>query len=111
MNGGDDLLILAKDALDKGFCSLLSSHSEAEDLIGKKITLNKLGVIVKEKDGKRNARVIWDLKESGVNSLCSQGERILLPKLSDVGSDVVDIYHSGGRPRFLAVDIRDALHI
>lgn len=50
------------------------------------------------------------MRESGVNELCSQGERIILPKLIDVVEDALDIYKRGGRPCFLAIDIRGAFH-
>ena len=73
-------------------------------------TFNKLGVIVKERAGKRKARIIWDLRESGVNKLYSQGERILLPRLSDVVGDALDVFRRGGTPSFFAIDVRDAFH-
>ena len=106
----DDLTALVEEASKKGFCSIYDTMEEAQTHIGMKPVLNKLGVIVKEKPGSRKARIIWDLKESGVNQLCSQGERILLPKVSDVVHDVLETYREGGRPRFLAVDIKDAFH-
>ena len=106
----EDLTKLVEEAFSKGFCTIYDSVEEAEKQIGVRPVLNKLGVIIKEKQNSRKARIIWDLKESGVNQLCSQGERILLPKLSDVVHDVLEIYRKGGRPRFLAVDIRDAFH-
>ena len=45
-----------------------------------------------------------------MNELCSQGERILLPKIADTIADAVDIYRKKGKPKFLAVDIRDAFN-
>lgn len=56
------------------------------------------------------AKAIWDMRESGVNKLCSQGERLLLPKISDVIADALEVYKRGGKPQLLAVDIRDAFH-
>lgn len=105
-----DLTELVKEAYEKGFCSFASSIEEAGDMIGAPPLLNKLGLLVKEKDGKRKCRIIWDLKESKSNSLCSQGERVLLPKLSDVSQDILEVFRKGGAPRLLAVDIRDAFH-
>ena len=105
-----DLNQLVRDALDKGFCSLSDSVEEATCKVGIEPTFNKLGVIVKERAGKRKARIIWDLRESGVNKLCSQGERILLPRLSDVVGDALDVFRRGGTASFFAIDVRDAFH-
>ena len=49
--------------------------------------LNTLG-IVKEKESGRKARIIWDLREFGINELCSQGERIILPRVTDAIEDI-----------------------
>ena len=58
----------------------------------------------------RKARIIWDMRESGINKLCCQGERVLLPKVSDVIDDILCFIRKGGRPSFVAIDIRDAFH-
>ena len=105
-----DLHALISDAHNKGFCTILESMEEAELHIGKRPVLNKLGVIVKEKPNSRKARIIWDLRESSVNKLCHQAERIILPKLSDVTHDALEVFRKGGIPKFLAVDIKDAFH-
>ena len=70
-----------------------------------KPVLNKLGV--KEKPGSREARIIWDLKWSQPTMFARW---ILLPKISDVVHDVFEAYRNGGKPRFLAVDVKDAFH-
>ena len=106
----EDLNKLVKEAHSKGFCSIFDSMEDAESHIGRKPILNKLGVIVKEKGDTRKARIIWDLKESSVNKLCNQAERIILPKLSDVTHDALEIFRRKGKPSFLAVDIKDAFH-
>ena len=105
-----DLNQLILEAHGKGFCTLYDSMEEATAEVGRTPVLNKLGVIVKQKGETRKARIIWDLRESGVNNLCSQGERVLLPKLSDVVGDAIEVIRSGGSPKFLAIDIRDAFH-
>lgn len=109
-----DLISLIDEAHKKGFCTYYGSVEQAEAAIGQKVVLNKLGVIVKEKVTSqgitRKARIIWDLRESKVNQLCSQGERVLLPKLADAIEDAIRIYRNNGRPSFLAIDIRDAFH-
>ena len=50
------------------------------------------------------------MKESGINRLCDQGERIVLPRLSDVVASALEVFRNGGTPAFLAIDIRDAFH-
>lgn len=93
---------LLQEAIEKGFCSLSNSVEKATAKVGTKPTFNKLGVIVKDRAGKQKARNIWNLKESGVNKLCSHGERVLLPKLSAVVSDALDVFRKGGAiPRSL----------
>lgn len=67
-------------------------------------------MIVKVKESGRKARIIWDLRESRINSLCRQGERVILPRLRDAIMDANRIYRQGGLPRFLAVDITNAFH-
>ena len=109
-----ELLKLVGDSLDKGFCSLYNCTQDAFEDLGIEPVLNKVGVIVKDKITQsgvtRKARIIWDMRESHINSLCSQGERIILPKVTDVVSDAIDIFRAGGTPSFVAVDIRDAFH-
>ena len=93
----DDLEQLVLEAKSKGFCALYDSIEEAEKAVGKKIVLNKLGLIVKERDGKRKARIIWDLKESKVNALCSQGERIVCqmpPRAQTMCSDLAAVHRT-----------------
>ena len=50
------------------------------------------------------------MKESGINRLCDQGERIVLPRLLDVVASALEVFRKGGAPAFLAIDIRDAFH-
>ena len=110
----DDLLQLVDEAHSKGFCSFFQTMKDAEEDIGMTPVLNKLGVLVKEKPSPngmvRKARLIWDMKESKINSLCNQGERILLPRVNDVVADVVKTYRTGGRPSFVAIDFQDVFH-
>ena len=109
-----ELLKLVGDSIDKGFCFLYSSTQEAFEDLGIEPVLNKLGVIVKDKvtpsGVTRKSKIIWDMRESHINSSCSQGGRIILPKVTDVISDAIDIFPAGGTPSFVAVDIRDAFH-
>ena len=106
----EDLLRLIKEADSQGFCSFYNSLDEVQSDLGIKPVLNRLGVIVKVKESGRKARIIWDLRESQINSLCRQGERVILPRLRDAIMDANRIYRKGGLPRFLAVDITNAFH-
>ena len=108
--GQDDLEKLINEAKDKGFISIFGTMEEASEYLGRWPVLNKLGFIIKIKGEKRKARLIWDLRESGVNDLCAQGERIILPRLTDAASDAVSIFRSGGKPCFFAIDIENAFH-
>ena len=76
----EDLITLVTEAQAKGFISLSDTMEETAEYLGRWPVLNKLGFIVKVKGDKRKARLIWDFRESGANGLCSQGERIMLPR-------------------------------
>jgi len=89
---------LIQEAVDAGFCTIYNSVKQAEVELGRTPLLNKLGVIVKEKESGRKCRIIWDLKESRINSLCHQGERVILPKLTDVPLGGVDSEKPSGAP-------------
>ena len=104
---------LISDYVARGFCQIAYSPQEAEEALGGRPVLNKLGVLVKEKrdaHGKvvKKARVIWDLRESSVNKACHQGERIILPRLLDVVSSALSSYRRGRPPYLAGVDIKDA---
>ena len=84
---------------------------QAEDLAGGKVILNKLGVIVKNRLGKKKSRIIWDLRESGVNLKCDQSERIvLLLRLLDLVHSCLKLMREGKRPILAAAVIEDAFH-
>ena len=106
----DELCKLVADAHQKGFCTFYSSVEEAEKEIGAKPVLNKLGVIVKVKETGKKARIIWDLRESGVNKICNPSERIILPRLIDAAQDILTVFRHNGVPRLLAIDVQDAFH-
>eukprot|EP00969_Alexandrium_andersonii_P320083 14141793-Alexandrium_andersonii.AAC.1 len=57
-------------------------------------------------------RVVWDLQRSLVNGRVRQGERIVLPRLSDVIADTVDLLREFGAEQvgFLGTDVADAFH-
>ena len=61
-------------------------------------------------DNKKKSRIIWDMRESGVNQRCDPSERILLPRLMDAVHDALDLMRAGKTPILAAVDIADAFH-
>ena len=79
----EDLQKLIREAQLKGFCRVLEDNDENRKLLEGPQVLNKLGVVVKFQgpDNKKKSRIIWDMRESGVNQRCDPSERILLPRL------------------------------
>ena len=58
----EDLDKLISEYVEKGWCRLLPSIEAAEIELGEKVTLNKLGVVVKfTESGTKKSRVVWDL--------------------------------------------------
>jgi hypothetical protein len=94
-----------------------------EYLDATEIMLSKLALASKTKpDGSAKRRLIWDFLRSEVNSLIHQGERIILPRVSDfVEGILLDTYGSVevyNKPQLLGdasswlfgIDISDAFH-
>ena len=109
----EELEKLVLKAEEQGFCHLVKDEAELRAEIGNFI-LNRLGVVVKYKgegpEQTKKARIIWDLRESKVNRRCDQGERVVLPRLLDVVSDLKSLAEQGTPPLLAAVDIQDAFH-
>ena len=105
----EDLDKLISEYVEKGWCRLLPSIEAAETELGEKVTLNKLGVVVKfTESGTKKSRVVWDLRRSGANAKCHQAERIVLPRLTDLAAAATRAYRSGEEPWLVALDVRDA---
>ena len=105
----EDLDKLISEYVEKGWCRLLPSIEAAELELGEKVTLNKLGVVVKfTESGNKKSRVVWDLRRSGANAKCHQAERIVLPRLTDLAAAATRAYRSGKEPWLVALDVRDA---
>ena len=79
-----------------------------------RFVLNKLALISKMKpDGTWKHRLVWDLLRSKVNSVVRQGERVVLPRPSDLVADLLELGASapnGSEVLLLGVDIQDAFH-
>ena len=103
-----DLNDLMEDYVKRGFCHFVNDEAEATTELGRPPIINKLGVVVKYKDGKKKSRIIWDMRESKANLACSQGERILLPRLEDVAQAALKVYKKGNTPWLAVVDVKDA---
>ena len=72
----------------------------------------KVATLVKQKsDGTQKVRFIVDMLRSGVNSLAVAGERIVLPRATDLINFTLDLWEAA-RPgeflEFLTIDIADA---
>ena len=104
----EELRKLMDEYLNRKFCHVVRDERQAEEELGRPPILNRLGVLVKEKEGIKKFRVIWDLKESQANLACSQGERIILPRLNDVAEAAVKEYRQDQEVWLTAVDVRDA---
>ena len=106
----DEVHRLVREAEGKGFCEVFKARSEVRELLGAEPILNKLGVVVKYKEGVKKARIIWDLRESLVNKACDPAERVILPRLLDVVTSCISMMREGLRPTLAVADIRDAFH-
>lgn len=109
VEGKEEVHKLINDYMVRGMCHLVATEEEVEKELGRPPLLNKLGLITKVKeDGTKKHRLIWDLRESKANLACSQGERIMLPKLMDVAEAAVAVYRNGKQPWIAVADIQDA---
>ena len=54
------------------------------------VTVNRLGVVAREKTGKLKLRLMHDLRRSRVNARVQLSEGIVLPKLNDARNDILD---------------------
>ena len=100
--------------VEKGWAVAVPTWGELTDQLGSdQIPINRLGLITKARpDGSLKHRIVWDLRRSLVNSLVRQGERIILPRLSDVVDDAhaLAAENPPGSLRVLGTDIEDAFH-
>ena len=70
--------------LAKGHLRAFDTHEELAAFVNSvKPILNKLGLIVKTRNGITKARMILDTKKSGVKRITSQAQRVTLPRLFD----------------------------
>ena len=98
----------------KGWASATSSWEHACRQVGSRdITLNKLALITKTRpDGSVKHRLIWDLLRSQVNAAVRQGERVILPRISDVVGDAHELRlrYPAAQLLWFGTDVADAFH-
>ena len=102
---------LLQAELDKGFLEWAPNISSLEHKYGKLVP-SAIGVIVKQKPGaKKKVRLVHDLRRSLVNAQIWCPERLVLPRLRDVVSDVLDLLESkkvGEQVMIATLDFSDA---
>ena len=59
-------------------------------------TVNRIGVIAKIRAGVEKLRLIHDLRRSGVNQRVKCKERLVLPRISDLMQDILDVIELAG---------------
>ena len=73
--------------VDEGHLAEFDSYQDMAELVGatpeEPAIMNKLGLIIKERNGVQSARLILDTKESGVGKLTGEYQRVILPRLFD----------------------------
>ena len=80
---------------------------------GNDIMISKLALITTEKGGQLNHRLIPDCRVSGTNSATTKWERIALPTVGDVVSDVMHLKKRTGKNGpvwFYVCDFTDAFY-
>ena len=59
-------------------------------------TVHRIGVIAKIRAGVEKLRLIHDLRRSGVNQRVKCKERLVLPRISDLMQDILDVIELAG---------------
>ena len=74
------------------------------------ITLNRIGVVAKQKVGSLKLRLIHDLRRSGVNQKVDFNERLVLPRLTDLKDDLLWLIDTVGYDNWecVVLDFADA---
>ena len=74
------LVKLVREAEEKGFCKITAGPEVARQILGADPVLSKLGVIVKHQgeNQEKKTRIIWDLRQSGLNNKCNPAERVVM---------------------------------
>ena len=100
-----------------GYVKAYRTLAEVEAALGK-VVVSKVAAILKQKeDGSVKVRVIIDMLRSLVNSCVKLSERIVLPRLMDVVTDLLEMFTAmkedglpGERISMMVLDFQDAFH-
>ena len=98
--------------VDQDWAEAYSHWDEVTRSLGDGVVFNKLALLSETKsDGTVKHRLVWDLRRSGVNLAVKQGERVVLPRLSDVVADLRELSAPGKEDAFmLGTDVSEAFH-
>ena len=75
--------------LDMKWLDWHHTEEELERAYGK-VTYSRIGVISKIKDDALKLRLIHDLRRSGVNQRIQMRERVVLPRMADLITDILE---------------------
>ena len=113
----DIVMKLLKEMIRSGWARGFPNLKAAtQAVMAGEVKLNKLGLVSKQKpDGTWKHRLVWDLRESGVNDTIDQGERIILPRPCDFTTAIRCLVNGpvgapGRCAKLLGIDISDAFH-
>ena len=99
--------------VSKGYARRYASWDALAAELGP-VAVSKLACIVKTRtDGSIKARVVTDLRRSGVNRCVQAGERIVLPRGKDVVADTAFLLHAlapDADAEAMVLDFSDAFH-
>ena len=78
--------------LDKGHLRAFDTLEELREFLGEDPILNKIGLIVKTRNGVTKTRMILDTKVSQLKQCSSKAQRVLLPRLLDAIVQALENY-------------------
>ena len=111
---------IGQELLDKlestGRAVKIGSWKEVQSKLGPEARLTRMACIVKEKEDKTiKARLVVDMKRSGVNGLMNLKERVILPRVSEVAGSfqqlMRDRWSHDADIEMMAVDFTDAFNM
>ena len=74
--------------INQGHIFAADSFEALEQWLGDRPVLNNLGLMLKMRDGKVEARMILDTKQSNIKQIIAESQRVILPRRLDVVYDV-----------------------
>lgn len=99
--------------ISEGYATDVGRWGQVVEKFGK-VAVSKLACIVKERrDGSTKARLVVDLKRSGVNRCVQLEERVVLPRIKEVLEDSMHLLahaQPGEEVEAMVADFKDAFH-